>query len=278
MLWFKKNAEIASRKEEQVLPGELRVTFDAGILEQKLQNLLDNTSGRGGVEAFTEALNKKHELFVEALNGGETIAEDVLEALLDTVFTARRKLPVGLSQTPHEIVARQIQALVNGQAALTDRLNQFADVFANDNRKVRGAAYDFGAELLHFAWPERYPLMCRWVWDVKTVSGSLREFIRNNDSLPEIPIGDEPEQYEAARVWMRDQLSERGYYRDLPMLIDLVMAQAYSDYVLAMSSGMGMMGGEFGGKMEPIDFIAKLLGVDTARRGGKSRVKKVSIH
>jgi hypothetical protein len=39
-----------------------------------------------------------------------------------------------------------------------------------------------------------------------------------------------------------------------------------------------MLGSAFGAKMESIDFIVKLLGVDQVRRSGRLRVKKTLIH
>ena len=34
---------------------------------------------------------------------------------------------------------------------------------------------DLAAEVLHVTAPDRYPLMCRWVWDAKVKTGVLRE-------------------------------------------------------------------------------------------------------
>lgn len=280
MLWFKKQSS-QQTVIEQVMPGELKIALDETICGQKLQQLQANTAGYGGIDVFIESLSNKHRLFNEAIVAGAQLEREAVQTLLDTVFTARRKLPKILSEVPHEIVVAQIQELMNGKAPLQERMQGFVDVIATEQRKMRGAAWDFAAELLHFAWPERYPLMSRWVWDVNSVSGAMREFIRANDSLPEIPIGSEPEQYEAGRLWLSERLSEHGYYRDVPFLIDLLLAQAYTDYVFAMSSGMGMvgmMGGEFGGKLEPIDFISKLLGVDAPRKTGDSRDEMLTVH
>lgn len=278
MLWFKKQA--ASETPVKVEPVSLGIDLDSGIFAQKLQQFVTATSDVGGVEAFVDALNKKQIFFAELVSEDaiDGLSEDSVLMLLDCVFPARRRLLKGLNQVPHNVVVSQLRHLLYGDDTVEKRLQSFVDVIEIDDKKVRRAAWDFAAEVLHFSAPEQYPLMCRWVWDQHAQSGATREFIRANDTMPNIPIGMSVAEFECARVWLSDQLEQQGFYRDIPWMIDLVLAQAYAEYVMAMSNGMGMMGSEFGAKMEPITFVSKLLGIDPARRGGKSRVKNTVIH
>jgi hypothetical protein len=84
--------------------------------------------------------------------------------------------------------------------------------------------------------------------------------------MPEVPIDGRPGTYEAGRQWLAEVLTESGFYRDLPFMIDLLQAQAYSDYVKAMSSGVGLIDAEFGGRQDPLEFLVKLLGIESRER------------
>jgi hypothetical protein len=280
MLWLKKKADIKASDLYSITPSELDVEFSPNFFSQKLQQILSDAAELGGIESFVESLQKKSELFQNlfAESDANALDEQAIETLLDCVFTARRKLPQGMAIIGHARLSQAIVDLVASADALPERIQNFVDVFPEENKKVRKAAWDFAAEILHFSNPEQYPLMSRWVWDAKAQSGALREFIRANDTLPNIAIENTAEDFEAGRVWLSEQLNEAGFYRDVHFVVDLVMAQAYTDYVLAMSNGMGMMGSEFGAKMEPIEFVLKLLGIDATRKDGKSRVKKISVH
>ncbi len=282
MAWLKKlTGKQAAADRDEIKPSQLAVDFDASLCEKNLRELTSVVSEREGLqseglEAFIAALGNKHRLFSEALSpeGMEHFDIQVVETLLDTVFTARRKLPPALSEVPAETLKGQIDHLLHGDEPIKARMETFCSLISDDNRKARRAMWDFAAEILHFTAPEKYPLMSRWVWDPNTVSGALREFIRHNNSLSEIPVAGEPEDYEACRVWLAECLAEQGYYREVHFMVDLVQAQAYTDYVMGMANGMGMMGSEFGGKMEPIEFVLKLLGIDPRRNEGKLRVSQ----
>ncbi|MDH5300914.1 MAG: hypothetical protein OEW58_06075 [Gammaproteobacteria bacterium] len=277
MLWFKREP---LQRVDHLEPAELRVSFDAGILESKLERLLDATAERGGIDVFLDALRGKQTLFTEALRTDVLLQMDAqsFQAVLDTVFPARRRLGDVVSSLSMDDWRQRTELLLRGKQSLSERLDNFVSVAAASNKKQQRALWDFAVELVHFNDPEHYPLMTRWIWDAKTQSGSLREFIRANDTMQTVDMGVAPEDFEAARLWIIGQLSEKGFYRDLPLLVDLVKAQAYADYVLAMSSGMGMMGSEFGGRMEPLDFVVKLLGIEPARNGGRSRLKAATVH
>ena len=270
MLWLRKQAKGASKGDELVKPATLEVDFAPDILASKLEQLLEAVADHGGLEAFVAALEAKHRLFAEGLTRDSLDVMDrrAVQTLLDTVFPARRRLNGVVAEMEEAELVGAIRELVHGAEPLAERMATFQAAFpTGEDNKARRAAMDFAAELLHFRDPERYPLMTRWVWDVNTVSGAIREFIAGNDAMSEIPLGESPETYEGVRAWMVETLSEQGFYRDLPYLIDLVMAWAYADYMRAMSSSMGLMKAEFGAKDDPTEPARKLLGIDEGRSG-----------
>lgn len=275
MLWYGKQAD--RRDAELIEPAPLTVPLDAEICRGKLQCLLNDLSERGGMDVFVTSLEKKHELFRSVLAPEQVEAMDhgTLDTLLECVFTARRRLPAALSKMSHETLLEAVKVLLYGRESLAERVRAFAAVIPDADRKIKRAAWDFAAELLHFRAPENYPLMTRWVWDPNTVSGALREFVRGNDTMRHIPIDDRPGTFEGARVWFAEQLAALGFYRDVHFIVDLLLAQAYGDYVRAMASGMGILNADFGAKNDPAELLVKLLGIDPARRGGRPRIKPI---
>ena len=287
MLWFKKQPDTAvpaNGATEIISAAPLAVTFDTSLFQYKQSALLHNVAEFGGIEAFVAALQAKHVFFEQALS--ETalagMTEETLEQLLDTVFSARRRIYSHLAGLGMPKVAESIHALLYGAGALIDRMETFSQLIAVDENahrevrkqagKNRRAAFDFAAEMLHFRAPDRYPLMTRWVWDQNTVSGALREFIRGNDARVEIPLGNSPEMFEGARAWLVAQLTEQGVYRDMPFWVDLVLAQAYTDYFRSLAEGM--LSADFGRGITPVEHVRKFLGIDAPVKEGMTRVKR----
>jgi hypothetical protein len=283
MLWFKSqlSKQDASVVGDNIQPAQLLVSYDEGICRHKMQLLLNQVDEKGGVDPFIEALATKHALFQNALNEAaiDKLDLETIEALLDTVFTARRKIPSVLADIPLEVLTSQIKDLLYGEKELLERMSAFVNLFETGNRKVKRAAWDFAAELLHFNAPEKYPHMSQWVWNANELSGAYREFLAGSDSLTEIPIGGTPSDFEATRIWLAEQLGQQGFYRDIHFLIDLLIAQAYAEYVLGMSKGMGMLSAQFGAtETESLEFLVKLLGIDPPRKKGLTRLKKSVVH
>jgi len=262
MGWFNKKTASLDRKNSPVLA--LPVNFDKDICQQVLQRLIDDLSEHGGIEACVVSLQQKHELFHRILEASivGTIDRKQFDSLFDCVFPARRRLSKVLATIALNDLAEYIRCLLLGNDEVNIRLENFLALEIQADKKARRAAWDLAAELLHYYNPDQYPLMTRWVWDANAMSGALREFIRGNDSLSEIPISGTLAHFQAARGWLMTQLSAQGFYRDEPFVTNLLLARAYAEYVLAMSQGMGMMNSGFGGKMEHFDFMVKLLGID----------------
>ncbi|MFO8004578.1 MAG: hypothetical protein R6U12_10135 [Thioalkalivibrio sp.] len=274
MRWFRRPAEAeAAASGSGLVPEPVQVTFNKEILGMKLAGLRAAISEAGGVddlETFIEALRSKHEVFAGIMARGADIDGTDLRTLGGLVFSVRRKLGPLLAQREGALL-EGLRALVLSELSLDDRLHAFAGL-AGEDRKLRRALWDFGAEVLHFSDPDGVPLASRWVWDTATTTGALREFIRGNDTLREIAIGDTVAAIEGARLWFYDALAEEGFYRDLPFVVDLVWSQAYSDYARSLSMSMGLIDAQFGAKQDPLELMVKMLGIDAP----KGRLKAAS--
>lgn len=168
---------------------------------------------KAGLQAWMDGLEAKRRLF----------ARGDPAAMLQSVFTARRKLAPGLAG---EIAAHGIDA-----------------VSLPEDRKLRGAAQDFAAEVLHFRAPDATPLKTRWATD------ALREF----DADDAVPDAD------AAHAWLRERIAAQGIYRDLHWWADLTLGMAYVDYLRAMTGGV--LGADFSRALTPEEQLSAILGL-----------------
>lgn len=280
MRWFRKPAEPEREGAGSgLVPEPLRVTFNkeiVGIKLNQLRDALQETQGLTGLQGFVDALQSKHEVFAGICQKGEAIDSTDVLTLGGLVFTIRRKLGAMMHDSGSVIVGG-VRELVTSPLSIDERLEGFADLVSGD-RKRRRALWDFGAEILHFQDPAAVPLATRWVWDVSTTTGALREFIRGNDTMRQIPIGETVGAIEGARAWFYDALSEEGFYRDLPFMTDLIWAQAYSDYARSLSMSMGLVDAQFGARQDPLEFVVKMLGIDSPEGRLKPSPDAAKLH
>ena len=285
MLWFKKQPkDVPAGERDIIVPAELTLPFDPNLFQQHLSHLKHVAEQDAGLDAYIVSMQAKQKLYEESLNPTAIDSLDLakIEILLELVFTARRRVfPVMQSMGELQAVAA-IKELLYGKGMLLERMQAFTDALSvaeGDDReskknaaKTRRAGFDFAAEMLHYTDPVKYPLMTRWVWDQSTVSGALREFVRGNDHMAEVPLGNSPEMFEGARKWLAEQVAEQGIYKDVPFWVDMVLAEAYATYFRSMAEGM--LSADFGRGGGPEEYVKKFLGIDTMRRSGRTRVKK----
>ena len=284
MFRFRKSAAPATPVVAEVVPpAALPLPLDEAAFRRHFDALLAGAEQDGGIEAYIAALGAKMTVFA-ALRERVRAAPPALKELEDVlalVFTARRRLYPALDALGAEAGLR-IRDLWFGTAAPAQRLQQFVDVMPGSGAadrasikaaaKLRRAAWDFAAELLHYGDPLRYPLMTRWVWDAATQSGALRELVRGSDGIRELPFGNDPELFEGARCWLAEQLAAQGIYRDEELWIDLLQAQAYLAYFRSMTEGS--LGADFGRGVPPQEQLKRLLGIDAEPGARPDRVKK----
>ena len=140
-----------------------------------------------------------------------------------------------------------------------ERMAAFAARFPDD-RKHRWVR-DTAAEILHFCAPETYPLMCRWVWDVRTNTGVLRE-IWYGENLDDriIDVPDRMATFTVLYEELRGFLAENGVFRDIPFYTDLLLAQVYAEYLGAR--GDAILKSDFGSDEDPTQYVRHMLGLD----------------
>jgi len=187
--------------------------------------------------------------------------------------TVRRRIGTHAGAPGFEAMRERLSGLLAGAERTDDadaRIEAFCDAFPRDraHRWVR----DLAAEVLHNVDPERYPLMCRWVWDARTDMGALRE-IWHAEDVDRVTIG-VPSRYETFLV-LREELSQflagQGVYRDVMFFVDLLCAQVYASYI--HEQGGTYLRADFANAEEPMMHVRYLLGLDAVARDGRGRVK-----
>jgi hypothetical protein len=258
------------------MPPPERPTLDLSgpKLDEAFRTLVAGSEEHGGVECYVEALRVKSVLFQDALAApGAALDRATFKALCACMPTVRRRIGPYLHPAEYDRLRRRVATLLEGRAstATTDRrIADFCAAFPDDreHRWVR----DLAAELLHHVDPERYPAMCRWVWDARANTGVLRE-IWHAENVDHLYI-DVPDRY-GTFVMLREELaqylSRNGVFRDVVQYVDLLTAQVYARYI-------GEQGGQylrtdFASPEDPMVHTRRLLGLDGFDAEGRSRVK-----
>lgn len=252
--------------------------LDGPTLVSNLEVLARNAERDGGIERYVEGLKVKGALFQEALADGRVrhLNEDTFKGLVAFMPSVRRRIGARLAADGFPAFRDALVRLIDGAEDTTTadaRMTAFCGGFPDDrqHRWVR----DLAAEALHFSLPELYPMMCRWVWDVKTNTGVLRE-IWHADHVERMVI-DIPDRY-ASFLMLREELSQfltdNGVYRDVPHYVDLLQAQIYGHYISAQ--GSTYLRADFNHDEDPMQYVRRLLGLDGIDPAtGRTRFKTV---
>jgi hypothetical protein len=173
-----------------------------------------------------------------------------------------------------------VRALLDGSRDTTTtdaRLAAFCGRFPQD--RAHRWVHDLAGEVLHNVDPERYPLLCRWVWDRKANTGVIRE-IWFGDDVDHVTLG-VPDGYATCLV-LREELSQyltdNGVFRDVIWYVDLLCAKVYADYIAAQ--GGVYLRADFSAPGDPMQHVRRLLGLDGVRAGpggtwGRTRLKAI---
>jgi hypothetical protein len=247
-------------------------------LRRALETLVTGAERDGGVERFIAGLVFKSAVFREALADGRAATLDGGSLLGLCAFMApvRRRIGAWLAENDIETLRRPLLALLDGAADGSDaarvdaRLAAFEAAFPRTGpfRWVR----DFAAEVLHFTYPEIYPLMARWVWDRKANTGVLREIWYGDVDGARLDIADDYDVFLVLREELSQFLSDNGVFRDMVFYVDLICAQVYADYIC--SQGGAFLRADFSSEDDPMAYVRRMLGLDGVDpETGRSRVK-----
>jgi hypothetical protein len=247
-------------------------------LKSCFQVLIDGSEAYGGIERYVEALKLKVSFFQETLGGGragDMTAED-FKRLCVFMAPVRRRITDWLDAKSFPVLKDGIVALLSDaqDTTTTDaRISAFCRKFP-EGKKTRWTR-DLACEVLHYVDPARYPLMCRWVWNVTPNTGVIREiwYGDNVDGMV-IDVPDTFETFLVLREELSQFLSDNGVFRDVLSYVDLLTAQIYADYICAQ--GGAFLRTDFSSDEDPMQYTRRMLGLDGVKPGkSKTRLKDI---
>ena len=239
-------------------------------LKLALEALVSRAEEQGGVEAYVEAVKIKSALFAQTL--GSEFDLKAFRTLCAHMATVRRRIgPYVEPEGFPEVKERVLSLLKSTDTATTDaRIGMFCAAFPNDreHRWVR----DLAAELLHYADPERYPLMTRWVWDARANTGVIREIWHAEDiDGISLEVPDDYATFLVLREELAQYLAANGVFRDVLYYVDVLMAQVYAGYI--GERGGTYLRADFATPEDPMLHTRRILGLDGVGPSGRTKLK-----
>jgi hypothetical protein len=267
------------RQDPQPAPPEAPVLDLSGpTLRRAFEHLITAAEATGGVERYVTALSLKASLFEEMLGKGRVADLNEVEFLDLAAFITpvRRKVGTYIGENGFEALRVRLESLLAGWSDTTTadrRLADFIGRFPED--KAHRWVRDLGDEVMLFISPERYPLMCRWVWDAKVKSGVLREIWFCDDvATAKIPVADDYLAFRTLATELESFLTDQGVFRDLPFYSDLLMSHVYADYI--NDRGGSLMRAEFATASDQMLHTRRMLGLDAVdTETGRTRLKLI---
>lgn len=264
-------------------PSRPQLDLSGPMLTRAFETLVAGTEEQGGIERWIDALKLKSQMISQAMEnlareeGTGGLPLETFKSLCAFMASVRRRVGPFLEEDSYSEVSLGLRNLIDGAqdvSTANERISEFCARFPQD-RKHRWVR-DLAVEILHGMDPERYPLMCRWVWDAKANTGVIRE-IWFDDDVDNLTLA-VPDGYETFQV-LREELSQfltsNGVFRDVVWYVDLLCAKVYADYIAAQ--GGIYLRADFSAPGDPMEHTKRLLGLDGVHsRSGRSRLKAIS--
>lgn len=260
------------------VPERVQLDLSGPHLKQAMQKLVKGCEDRGGIEKYSQALQLKIKLFQDSLADGKVkdLEIEAFMGLCTFMATVRRRVAPYLDDKGFAKIKAGLIALLqdSNDTSTTDaRWGYFVEQFPQDkqHRWVR----DLAAEVLHNTDPERYPNMCRWIWDAKANTGVIREawYGDNVDNMT-IPVPDGYETYVVLREELAQYLTSNGFYQDIMVYVDLLCGQVYGDYISAQ--GGSYLKTDFSAAVDPMEHVRRILGLDGVKpNSSRTRLKSI---
>ncbi|MBT8050955.1 MAG: hypothetical protein KJO70_07145 [Gammaproteobacteria bacterium] len=258
--------------------GGPRLDLSGPILKRAFETLIAGSESQGGIEQWIDALKLKSRMIRQALGEGDPtdLPLDTFKSICAFMASVRRRVAPYLEQPGWDEMVTALTELVNPDRSAVPvdrRIDDFCAHFPRD-RKHRWVR-DLAAEVLHGLDPERYPLMCRWIWDRQANSGVIREiwFDEDIDNMT-LDVPDGYDTFLVLRQELSQFLSDNGVFRDVIWYVDLLCAKVYGDYIAAQ--GGLYLRADFSAPGDPMEHTRRLLGLDgVSPRSGRTRLKAI---
>lgn len=217
-----------NRKEVGFQPA----TLDDALIRDYLVKILGE--GEEFVQEFYEDLEDKSRFFQEKLSKERlpSLSRDDLEAILERVFSTRRKKGKVVEETGESNLKEAISDLLYGMEnkSWDERVFEFS-------KRIRGvdvkSSRDLAAELLHFTFPDKYILWTSWIWDPTSETGAI-VFLKEESPTGgkgRRMYGEKYDQFKHIYEQIAEKLEEFGIKVKGYLFVDIFLAMIYATYV-----------------------------------------------
>lgn len=244
-------------------PDRPRLELSGPSLLAGLGRLATGCEESGGVEGYVEALKLRSLVFQQAFDRAGPTGPDAgqFAKLAGFMPTVRRRVGPYLEAAAYPAFRDAYMELLSERRRpfeIDARIAAFCTCFPQDSRHrwVR----DLAAELLHAIDPERYPLMCRWVWDRWSNTGVIREIWHGDIDRETLQVADGYATFVALREELSQFLTSNGVHLNVLQYVDLLSAQIYAEYLSAQ--GGSYLRADFSSAEDSIHHVRRLLGLD----------------
>jgi len=255
--------------------------LDGPKLAHTLETVVTRSESVGGIEFLVTGVKFKSEVIADVFKRDaiDKLDLDTFLSVVAFMSPVRRRIGPWLEETGTsgmDIVKGAIEALLD-QAQVTaecdDAMRRFCQKFP-EGRSYRWVR-DLASEILHNVMPERYPLMNRWVWDVKANTGVIRELWHDvNIDHMTLDVEDNYDTYLMLREELSQYLSDNGVFRDVMAYVDILCAQVYADYIC--EQGGSYLRTDFSAAEDPLLYTRRMLGLEGIDpETGRTRAKGV---
>ena len=161
---------------------------DTASAKEFMQEVLGKVSADELI-TIADSLQLKSQVFQTLLQpeGIQSLTEKEALKLLRLVFSTRRSAKQFLEAQPLEVFKIWVSELLYGEDELERRFQTFCDHLEPSAIRYPN---DLAGELLHFTFPDKYWLWCRWMWDPKTKTGSLPLVVTESFDLHAPTVGE----------------------------------------------------------------------------------------
>ena len=208
------------------------------------------------MDGIAQELEDKSRRFQAVLGA---LDEKGLHGLLRTIFTTRRHAAQIVSTVGAERLIAEIETLVDGGGASTERIDRFDREMDALDPAVRR---DILGEVLHFNAPDRYWLWTRWMWDPQLRTGALPLVTMQDFDLQGSTAGETYVKVGTAVAFVNETGRAVGFtrYGSEAFGIDVYLACVYGIYLYTITRMR--MTQEFNKVIPPLpQLVRRLLGV-----------------
>ncbi len=252
--------ELTTHNQLDVIP---ELHLDGHRLRSAFESMVDCAEDIGGIESVIKGLDAKSILYQRIFtSSANCLSESEFLDACTFMPTVRRRLKLLLEQHEFEHIKKTLTELlddINVNNA-DSKLEQFESKLM-PNAKSRWIR-DLAAEILHYRNPDEFPLMTRWVWDQRANTGVLREIWYSETETNYLEIPHTIRTHIELRRELHDFLKGNGVYANFNLMIDVLFAWIYSQYIGAQ--GGSFLKTDFGKAERSFYYAIRMLGLDAA--------------